>query len=171
MLLVVGRIGRAHGIRGEVTIEVRTDEPERRFEPGSVLATEPESAGPLTVRAARTGGGRTVLALDGVDDRTAAERLRGVMLLAEVDPQEQPAADDEWYDHQIVGLAVTLNDGTPVGRVSSVLHLFGQDLLAIDRPDRPELLVPFVSALVPVVDVENSVVVIEPPDGMLDEAE
>jgi 16S rRNA processing protein RimM len=171
VLLVVGRVGRAHGIRGEVAVEVRTDEPEARLCPGAVLATEPESAGPLTVRIARSGGGRTVLAFEGVDDRTTAEQLRGVMLLAEVDPQARPTEDDEWYDHQLVGLRVQLGDGTHVGEVAQVLHLFGQDLLAVARPDRPELLVPFVSALVPEVDLESELIVIDPPDGMLDEVD
>src|SRR5579884_2179947 len=123
MQLVVGRIGRAHGIKGEVTVEVRTDEPELRLAPGAVLATDPPSAGPLTVESGRVHSGRLLLRFAGVGDRTAAEALRGTLLIAEVDPDERPEDPDEYYDHQLVDLDVVTVSGEPVGRVTEVLHL------------------------------------------------
>ncbi len=117
MQLVVARIGRAHGIKGEVTVEVRTDEPELRLGPGAVLATEPAAAGPLTVAAGRVHSGRLLLRFEGVRDRTAAEALRNTLLVAEVDPDETPEDPEEFYDHQLADLEVVTVDGTVVGRI------------------------------------------------------
>ncbi len=168
MLLVVGRLGRPHGLRGELTVELRTDEPERRLAPGAELATEPAAAGPLTVRSARWHGDRLLLAFDGVGDRTAAEGLRGVLLQAEVDPDTVPEDPEEYYDHQLVGLAVHDQDGTFLGTVGEVVHLPGQDLLAVRREDgRREALVPFVAEIVREVDPATGVVV-APPPGLLE---
>ncbi|MFD9676827.1 ribosome maturation factor RimM, partial [Streptomyces sp. NPDC059981] len=108
MQLVVARIGRAHGIKGEVTVEVRTDEPELRLGPGAVLETEPASAGPLTIETGRVHSGRLLLRFAGVKDRTGAEALRNILLIAEVDPEELPAEPDEYYDHQLMDLDVVL---------------------------------------------------------------
>ena len=168
MLLVVGRIGRAHGLRGEVLVDVRTDEPEARMAPGAVLATDPGTAGPLTIAAGRVHSGRLLLHFAGVTDRTGAEALRGVLLLADVDPDARPQDDDEWYDHQLVGLDVVRADGAAVGEVREVLHLPGHDVLAVTRPDGSEVLVPFVSEIVPEVDVEANRLVVTPPPGLLD---
>jgi 16S rRNA processing protein RimM len=167
MLVVVGRVGRAHGIRGEVAVEVRTDEPERRLGPGAVLLTDPEPVGPLTVESGNVHSGRLLLAFAGVHDRTAAEALRGTMLLAEVDPDELPADDDEWYDHQLVGLSAVLPSGEPLGSVAEVLHLPGHELLVVTREGGPELLVPFVTGIVPTVDLAGGRVVVDPPPGLL----
>jgi 16S rRNA processing protein RimM len=169
MLVVVGRVGRAHGIRGQVTVDVRTDEPEARLAPGAVLLTDPEAVGPLLVSAGQVHSGRLLLTFEGVADRTAAEALRGTLLLAEVDPDVRPDDDEEWYDHQLVGLDVVLPDGTAVGEVREVLHLPGHDLLAVDRPDGSEALVPFVTEFVPEVDLAANRVVVTPPPGLLDE--
>lgn len=92
MQLVVARIGRAHGIKGEVTVEVRTDEPELRLAPGAVLATDPATAGPLTIETGRVHSGRLLLRFEGVRDRTAAEGLRNILLIADVDPEELPGS-------------------------------------------------------------------------------
>lgn len=135
MQLVVGRIGRAHGIKGEVTVEVRTDEPELRLAPGSVLATDPASAGPLTVATGRVHSGRLLLRFEGVPDRTAAEALRNTLLIADVDPDVQPEDPDEFYDHQLIDLDVVTADGTEVGRIAEISHLPHQDLLVVRRPD------------------------------------
>ncbi len=170
MLLVVGRIGRAHGIKGEVTVDVRTDEPEARLAPGAVLATDPEATGPLTIRTGRVHSGRLLLTFDGVEDRSAAEALRGTLLLVEVDPAVGPEDEDEWYDHQLVGLAVVLRDGSALGEVREVLHLPGHDVLAVDRTGGGEVLVPFVAEIVPEVDVAGNRLVVEPPPGLLDDA-
>lgn len=168
MLLVVGRLGRPHGIRGELTVEVRTDEPELRLAVGAVLTTDPVAAGPLTVAAAHWHGDRLLLSFEGVADRTAAEALRGVLLQADIDPAQAPQDPAEYYDRQLVGLRVVLADGTEVGELVEVVHLPGQDLLAVRREGRPEALVPFVAELVPTVDLATGRIVIAPPPGLLE---
>jgi len=166
--LVVARIGRAHGIKGELTVEVRTDEPELRLAPGAVLATEPSSVGPLTITAGRVHSGRLLLRFEGVTDRTAAEGLRNTLLIAEVDPEEVPEDPEEFYDHQLIDLDVVTRDGTEVGRISEISHLPYQDLLVVRRPDGSEVLIPFVAEIVPEIDLEEQRAVIDPPTGLLD---
>jgi 16S rRNA processing protein RimM len=159
--VVVGRIGRPHGVRGEVTVELRTDEPDRRFADGAVLGTRlPRGGAPggdrpatLTVAATRWHQSRLLVAFDRVGDRTAAEVLRGLTLVVDVDDDESPDDPEEFYDHQLVGLSVVTTDGATVGELTQVVHGAGQDLLAVRTPDDREVLVPFVSALVPVVDL------------------
>ena len=168
MLLVVGRVGRAHGLRGEVLVDVRTDSPELRLAPGAVLATDPAAAGPLHIAAGRVHSGRLLLHFSGVADRTSAEALRGVLLLAEVDPDVLPDEEDEWYDHQLVGLDAVRADGAVIGEVREVLHLPGHDVLAVTRPDGSEVLVPFVSEIVPDVDIASNRLVVTPPPGLID---
>jgi 16S rRNA processing protein RimM len=169
--LVVARIGRAHGIRGEVSVEVRTDEPELRLAPGTMLATDPPETGPLTIEAAREHSGRLLLRFAGVADRTAAQSLRDTLLLVEVDPGERPEDPEEFYDHQLLGLKVVTTDGTPVGEIAEIAHLPGQDLLIVARPEGGEAMVPFVSEFVPEVEPAAGRVVIAPPPGLLDEGE
>ena len=171
MQLVVGRIGRAHGIKGEVTVEVRTDEPEQRLGPGAVLATDPASAGPLIIETGRVHSGRLLLRFEGVKDRTGAEALRNTLLIAEVDPAELPEDPEEFYDHQLMDLDVVTVDGTAVGRISEISHLPYQDLLVVKRPDGSEVMIPFVEEIVPEIDLEEQRAVINPPPGLLDEAQ
>ncbi|MFE0460162.1 ribosome maturation factor RimM [Kitasatospora sp. NPDC058965] len=171
MQLVVGRIGRAHGIRGDVFVEVRTDEPELRLGPGAVLLTDPATAGPLTVESGKVHSGRLLIRFAGVKDRTDAEALRNTVLIAEVDPEERPEEEDEYYDHQLIGLDVVLADGTPVGELTEVVHLPYQDLLTVTRPDGTEVLIPFVEQIVPTIDLVEQRCVITPPPGLVDEAE
>lgn len=168
MDLVIGRIGRAQGVAGEVTVQLRTDDPETRFAPGAVLRTDPAERGPLTVQAARARLGGLVVAFAGVVDRAGAEVLRGTMLV--VDAASLPALTDpdEFYDHQLVGLAAVLPDGTALGAVREVLHPPGTDLLAIRDDAGTERLVPFVRAMVPTVDLAAGRLVVDPPDGLLD---
>ncbi|GAA5011627.1 ribosome maturation factor RimM [Kitasatospora paranensis] len=168
MQLVVGKIGRAHGIRGDVSVEVRTDEPELRLGPGAVLLTDPAAVGPLTVESGRVHSGRLLLRFAGVKDRTDAEALRGTMLIAEIDPEETPDDPEEYYDHQLIGLDVVLTDGTLVGELSEIVHLPYQDLLTVTRPDGTEVLVPFVEQIVPTIDLENQRAVITPPPGLIE---
>jgi 16S rRNA processing protein RimM len=215
MQLVVGRITRPHGVRGEVSVEVRTDEPDRRFAVGRVLATDPPAAGPLTVESLRWHSGRLLIQFAGFADRDEADELRGTWLTldsAEAGPSDDP---DEFHDAELIGLAVVTTSGQPVGRVTDVRH-FGQDLLVIapgsaeaaaapgggsagsgrpgsgpatagpaptgpagrgsaraasgparSAPDS-ELLVPFVAAIVPEVDVAAGRLVIDPPPGLLE---
>ena len=165
--LVVGRIGKAHGIKGEATVEVRTDDPELRFAPGAVLLTDPPERGPLTVRSGRVQGGRLVLSFEGVPDRNAIEQLRNTMLVAEVDPQELPDDPDEYYDHQLEGLKVRSVDGVELGVVDQMVHGPAQDLFVIRRPDGGELLLPFIAEFVPEVDLDSGVILVDPPEGLL----
>lgn len=166
--VVVGRVGRAHGIHGLVSVDVRTDEPELRFAPDAVLLTDPEESGPLTVLETRTHAGRLLVRLAGVADREAAERLRGTALLVEVDPRARPANEEEWYDRQLVGLTALGLDGRVYGQVTEVVHLPLQDLLQVRTPMDQEVLVPFVATLVPEVDVEGGRVILQPPDGLFE---
>ncbi|CAM5589720.1 MULTISPECIES: ribosome maturation factor RimM [Streptomyces] len=169
MQLVVARIGRAHGIKGEVTVEVRTDEPELRLAPGAVLATDPPTTGPLTIETGRVHSGRLLLRFEGVHDRTGAEALRNTLLIAEVDPEEVPEDPEEFYDHQLIDLDVVTTDGTPVGRIAEISHLPYQDLLIVRRPDGGEIMIPFVSEIVPEIDLAEQKAVVDPPVGLLDD--
>ncbi|MFH8611857.1 ribosome maturation factor RimM [Streptomyces sp. NPDC018029] len=169
MQLVVARIGRAHGIKGEVTVEVRTDEPELRLGPGAVLATDPASTGPLTIETGRVHSGRLLLRFEGVRDRTAAEALRNTLLIAEVDPEELPEEEDEFYDHQLMDLDVVLEDGTEVGRITEISHLPSQDLFIVERPDGSEVMIPFVEEIVVEIDLEEQRAIIDPPPGLIDD--
>ena len=169
MQLVVARIGRAHGIKGEVTVEVRTDEPELRLAPGAVLATEPASTGPLTIETGRVHSGRLILRFEGVKDRTGAEALRNTLLIAEVDPEELPEEEDEYYDHQLMDLDVVTKGGEEVGRITEISHLPSQDLFIVERPDGSEVMIPFVESIVIEIDLEEQRAVIDPPPGLIDD--
>ncbi|MCF3962485.1 ribosome maturation factor RimM [Streptomyces fuscigenes] len=171
MQLVVARVGRAHGVRGEVTVEVRTDEPELRLGPGAVLATDPAAAGPLTIATGRVHSGRLLLRFEGVGDRGGAEALRNVLLIAEVDPEELPEDPDEFYDHQLMDLDVVLADGTGIGRITEISHLPSQDLLIVERPDGSEVMIPFVEEIVTEIDLEEQRAVVAPPPGLIDPAQ
>jgi 16S rRNA processing protein RimM len=166
-LLVVGRVGPARGVRGDVFVEPWTDAPDERFAPGSVLRTDPDSAGPLTVESSSTASGRLVVRFTGVTDRAGAAALRGVRLL--IPAGRRPALDDpeEFYDTDLVGLAAVTVDGTALGPVEAVVHAGGASYLVL-RSDGRERLVPFVAAIVPVVDLAARRVVIDPPEGLLD---
>ena len=167
MLLVVARIGRAHGVNGEATIEVRTDLPEERFIVGSVLVTEPSSFGPLTITSVRNHNGTLLLGFKEVKDRTAVEKLRDVLLLADVDISES-GDEDNFHIQELLGCRVVTDTGVEVGIMTDLVQLPGQDLLAVDHNGR-EILIPFVLEIVPEIDVENKVITITPPEGLLDE--
>jgi 16S rRNA processing protein RimM len=162
---VVGRIGRPHGVRGEVSVDVRTDSPDLRFAIGSSLRTEPPAAGPVVVAGSRWHSGRLLLEFRGVTDRDAAEAFRGLLLLVDVPADESPADVDEFFDHQLIGLDVRDASGL-VGVVGEVLHLPAQDVLMVATPDGYEVLVPFVAALVPKVDLASRTISISPPPGL-----
>jgi len=179
--VVVGRLGRPHGVRGELTVELRTDEPERRFAPGARLllrraATGPRrSTGPwpgsLTVAATRWHQDRLLVSFEELGDRDAAEAARGWLLAVTVAPGEAPEDPEEYYDHQLVGLAVTTTDGRPVGTVGEVLHNAAQDLLVVRRDGRDAALVPFVAALVPEVDLAGGRLLVADRPGLLEPLE
>jgi 16S rRNA processing protein RimM len=170
MQLVVGRVGRPHGIRGEVIVAVRTDDPEQRLAAGSVLATEPAALGPLTVSAVRWHSGRLVVRFDGYTDRTRAQELVGTLLVVDSADLPDPGDPEYFHDHQLIGMLVMTVGGDRVGTVTDVLH-HGQDLLVVaGEGDRrgTQILVPFVAALVPEVDVTAGTIRIDPPPGLLD---
>ncbi len=168
MQLVVGRIGRAHGVRGEVTVEVRTDDPDSRYAPGSTLATDPAERGPLTVERARPRPAGLIVAFAGVTGREEAEALRDTLLLVESETLPALADPDEYYDHELVGLAAVLPSGASLGTVDDVVHGAGGDLLVVRAGEGREHLVPFVRAIVPTVDVAGGRVVVDPPPGLLE---
>ena len=168
MHLVVGRIARAHGVHGEVAVDVRTDDPDRRFAVGAELATDPPDRGPLQVVSTRWHSGRLLMRFAGVADRTAAAQLHGTLLVVEVDEAERLADPDEFYDHQLAGLHAITADGALLGVVSDVLHLPGQDVLVIEGADGDELLIPFVKEFVPDVDLDRRAITVQPPPGLLD---
>jgi 16S rRNA processing protein RimM len=168
MQLVVGRIRRPHGIRGDVTVEVRTDDPASRFVVGAALSTDPPDRGPLTLTSSRWHSGSLIARFAGVSDRDAAEVLRGTWLVVDSSEVGTTGDPDEFYDHELIGLAAVTTRGEPVGEVTDVRH-HGQDLLVIKPPDHSrELLVPFVAAIVPEVNVAAGNLVIDPPPGLLE---
>jgi len=166
-LIAVGRIGPPRGVRGHVFVEPWTDAPDERFAPGAGLRTEPAEAGPLWVESASSASGRLVVRFTGVDDRAGAEALRGTRLLVEADAR--PALDDpdEFYDSDLVGLTAITVDGAELGAVLDVLHVGGASYLVLPA-DGQQRLIPFVSAIVPTVDLDGGRIVIDPPDGLLE---
>lgn len=171
MRVVVGRIGKAHGIRGDVTVEVRTDEPERRFRDGAMLLVQHDAHPPLVITDARDHSGRLLVKFEGIDDRNSAEALRGIILEADVDPNELPEDADEFYDRQLIGLSTQTKDGLELGTITDVVHLPGHDLLAVHSELFGDVLVPFVQEIVTEVDLLNSVVIIDPPGGLFGEVD
>jgi len=171
MELVVGRVVKSHGVRGELVVEVRTDEPDERFAPGVRLRGRSRDGVErgFTIESAREHSGRLLVRLAEIADRDAAAAIRGTLFLidtAELSPSADP---DEFYDHELAGLAVQLLDGTPVGTVKEVLHSAAGELLSIrGAQDGREILVPFVKQMVPTVSVADRLVVIDPPEGLLE---
>ena len=171
MELVAGRVVKAHGITGELVVDVRTDDPEQRFAPGTRLRLKPrgpDEAREVQVESARPHGARMLVRLSGVNDRDTADALRGSLFI--VDSADLPPIDDpdEFYDHQLEGLTVRTVDGTQIGTVTEVLHTGAGELLSVRTPDGAEVLVPFVSAMVTSVSLDEGIVEIDPPDGLLD---
>jgi 16S rRNA processing protein RimM len=170
--VVVGRIGKPHGIRGEVTLDVRTDEPERRFAPGTTFRAEAPAGADrrptlLTVARARWHQSTLLVTFEELEDRNAAEAVRGTVLHATIGHDEVPDDPEEYYDHQLVGLAVVDLDGTALGEVKAVVHGSAQDLLTVRTADGRDALVPFVSALVPEVDLAAGRLVVADRPGLV----
>ena len=172
---LVARIGKPHGLNGEVTVQVHTDDPEARFVPGTVFATRaaPGTGVPrsLTLAAARLHREIWLLSFEQIPDRTGAESLRGTTLhLSDEDMAEAAVDDDEdaWYEEELVGLTVLDPTGATVGTVNGLHTGAAQDLLVIRLPDGVEAMVPFVAEIVPEVDIDAGRIVIDPPPGLLD---
>jgi 16S rRNA processing protein RimM len=170
MDLVVGRVVKAHGVTGEVVVEVRTDDPDIRFAPGTTLRGQTKG-GPerrYRVDSARPHSGRLLVRLDGVADRDGADALRGTLFVVDSDdlpPIEDP---DEYYDHQLEGLRVVTTEGRLVGNVAEVLHTAAGELLSVTSETGAEVLVPFVSAIVTSVSLVDQTIEIDPPEGLLE---
>lgn len=164
--VVVGRVGRAHGVRGQVAIEVRTDEPELRFAKGAALLAGSPGDRIVWVDEARWHSGRLLVRFANIADRTAAAELTGSILEAEVDALDRPAAPDEYYDRHLIGLRAQLENGVELGTVREVLHLAGHDTLNVESADGSELLVPFVREIVPTVDLDSGLITVRPPAGL-----
>jgi 16S rRNA processing protein RimM len=168
--LLVGVVARAHGLRGELVVDVHTDSPDERFAPGAVLTARRAGVpdGPLTVESARPHSGRLLVRFVEVPDRTAAETMRGARLLISTAAVAPPTDPDEFHVHQLEGLRAELEDGSVVGTVREVIYGPGGELLVLARPDLPDALVPFVRPIVPTVDLDGGRVVLTPPEGLLD---
>lgn len=169
--VVVGRIGKPHGIKGEVTIDVRTDEPDRRYVPGAVLRAQAPRGGAfghpqVTVERARWHQTTLLVTFAELADRNQAESARGVLLHAEIAADERPEDPDEFYDHQLVGLAAHDVAGARLGEVTGLTH-GAQDLLQLRTTDGRDVLVPFVSELVPEVDLDAGRLVIADRPGLV----
>jgi 16S rRNA processing protein RimM len=168
--LTVGRVVKAHGLTGELVVEVRTDDPELRFAPGEVLRAKGRDRRERSyaVETVRAHGIRLLVRLAGVADRDAADALRGSLFV--VDTADLPPIDepDTYYDHQLEGLRVRTTAGRDIGIVAEVLHTPGGELLAVNRDQASELLLPFVSAIVTSVSLEDRIVEIDPPEGLLE---
>jgi 16S rRNA processing protein RimM len=170
--LRVGRLTKAHGLKGALKLELFTDEPEKRFVPGAEFTLQVPTSSKwhgksLKLIELRWYNGHAVGFFEGVDDRNEAETLVKAILWVSQDVKELPAEEDAWYDHQLVGLSA-LRDGRPVGTVARVDHLPAQDLLAI-KTEAGEVLVPFVKAIVPEVDLAAGTVTLTPPTGLFEE--
>lgn len=168
--LLVGFVAKVHGLRGELAVEVRTDSPEVRFAPGSVLVSRRTGRpdGALTVESSRPHSGRLLVRFHEVPDRTAAEEMRGARLLigaSSLPPAEDP---EEFHLHELEGLRAELADGGTLGTVREIVHGPGGDLLVVAREGRADVLVPFVREIVPTVDLDGGKVVLTPPEGLLD---
>lgn len=169
MQVQVARIGKPHGIRGEVTIQVLTDEPESRFEAGAKFDVEPAALGPLTVSKARWNKDILLLGFEEVQDRNGAEQLRGSKLLLET--EEDEGDEDAWYEHELVGLKVRVAAAggyDDVGTVAALQVLPAQDLLVVKTHDDEDVLVPFVSQLVPEINIDEGFILIDPPEGLFE---
>ena len=166
-LVAVGAVGAAVGVRGEVTIVSWTDDPDLRFAVGSVLVTDPADSGPLTVASSRSQGAKLVVRFDGVDDRNAAEALRRTQLFVSAATRPQLSDPDDFYDTDLVGLSAVDPAGEPLGTVTAVEHGAGGDRLVVTR-DGHDHLVPFVSVIVPRVDLAAGRVVVDAPEGLFE---
>lgn len=170
--VVVGRIGKPHGLRGEVTVDVRTDEPDRRFAVGAVLRAQPPKGSAsrltrLTVAGSRWHQSVLLASFEEIGDRNAAEAARGIVLHASLGVDETPEDPEEYYDHQLVGLSAYDEQGSVIGELVAVVHGAAQDLLTVRTPDGRDALVPFVAALVPEVDLAAGRVVIADRPGLV----
>lgn len=167
--VVIARIGKPHGLKGEVTVRLHTDAPEDRFVPGTAFPTDPAAKGPLTLRTHRVHNGVHLLSFDEAPDRTAAEGLRGTQLLGA--PQEDDPDENAWYAEDLIGLTVVDPQGTELGTVVELHDRPAQDLLEVRLVGGRTGYVPFVEQIVPDVDMDAGRIVVDAPPGLLDLSE
>jgi 16S rRNA processing protein RimM len=170
--LRVGRLVKAHGLKGALKLELYTDDPARRFTPGAIFTLQVPTSSPwhgktIELIELRWYNTHPVAFFKDVPDRTVAETLVRAILWVDQDLAEEPIEDDAWYDHQLVGLAV-VRDGVTVGKVARVDHFPAQDLLSVQTADG-EVLVPFVKAIVPSVDIKAGTLTVTPPAGLFEQ--
>ncbi|AWE42677.1 ribosome maturation factor RimM [Actinobaculum sp. 313] len=170
MQLTVAVIGAAHGLKGEVRLDVRTDIPERRLAPGTMLETDPAEVGPLTVERTRQYKGATYATFVECHNRTAAEQIRGVKLTVETD-EDEIEEDDAWYAHELVGLEVLDPEGYTLGEVIGLEPMPAQDLLVVREPDGLIARVPMAREIVTEVDLDDGCVVVDAPPGLFSDDE
>ncbi|MCD0447102.1 ribosome maturation factor RimM [Glycomyces sp. A-F 0318] len=164
--VVVGRIVRPHGLRGEVVVEVRTDDPETRFQPGVEYRTK---NGPMRAATVRWHQGRPMIGFEGVTDRNGSEALRGIVLSVEIGEGElEPEDDDEFHDALLIGLTVVDRDAGEVGPVARIDHGAAYETLVVKRKGRTPALIPFVNDMVDEVDLEAGTIKVDLPPGLLD---
>jgi len=173
--LRVGRLTKAHGLKGALKLELYTDEPDLRFQPGSQVSLQVPTDSPwfgqqLTVKELRYYNNHPVVFFDGVDDRTAAESLSRAILWVEYDPETRPSEEDAWFDHQLVGLDV-LRDDAVIGQIQRLDHLPAQDLIVVATNGGDEVLLPFVKQFVPEVNIESGFIRVTPPGGLFEPLE
>ena len=168
MDVVVGRLGRPHGVHGEISVEVRTDDPENRFAIGAKITLK-ETNQVLTVAATRWHLSRLLIKFDEIQDRTQVDKVRGKLLVVEVDPSQTPTGNNEFYEFQLIDLEVFNQKNEKLGVVKEVLPGSAQALIVVKTPENKEVMVPFVNQLVPEVDIRNKRIVMNPPSGLFDE--
>ncbi|MBV1778745.1 ribosome maturation factor RimM [Paeniglutamicibacter sp. ABSL32-1] len=165
MRLQVARIGKPHGIRGEVTVQVLTDAPQDRFVPGAVFEVEHPAFKQLTVEGARWNKEILLLAFEELLDRNAAETVRGAKLF--IDTEEVEDDGEGWYEHELVDLEARVGDKV-VGKVTALRTGNVQDLLVVESTEGDEIYVPFVESIVPEVNIEGGYILMTPPEGLFE---
>lgn len=170
--LRVGRLTKAHGLKGAIKIELYTDAPDQRFVPGAVFSLQVPDDSPwygktIALAELKWYNSHPVAFFKDITDRSAAESLIKAILWVDQDLAEVVQEEDAWFDHQLVGLSV-FRDGASVGTVTAIDHLPAQDLLTV-KTENGEVLVPFVKAIVTAVDVEAGTLTVDPPLGLFEE--
>ena len=168
MDLVVGRLGRPHGVHGEISVEVRTDEPELRFAKGSKLSVK-ESNNQLTVLSSRWHQEKMLVKFEEITDRDLANEIKGKTLTIKIDPNSIETKKDQYYEFQLAGLKVIDKNDKTLGQITEVITNLAQDLLVVETVDKREVLVPFVKQIVTNVDLDKKLVIMDPPTGLFDE--
>jgi 16S rRNA processing protein RimM len=169
MQVVVGRLGRPHGVKGEINIEVLTDDPQKRFSVGSKLIIQNKNK-ELTVKTMRLHTKKLLVFFEEIPDRNLAEEYKGSYLAIELDESEIPQDGDEFYDDQLIGLSAFSQKRELFGEVVDIIHGTAQDLLVIKTPDKTDVLVPFVDEIVPTIDLAKKEIILTPPNGLFDDS-